>query len=139
MRGKLILVAGLATGYVLGSRAGRARYDQIKKNWLKVWNTDAVQDKVEIVEGFAKARASELPRALFDGVKKVSTAIGGEGTAGQKLDATIAKTKDAVDDVVEKVKPEGSPSTSNGSSKSNGSKSTRSSKSTSTSTSRTTK
>lgn len=108
MRGKLIFVAGLATGYVLGSRAGRARYEQIKKNWLKVWNTDAVQDKVELVEGFAKARASELPKALFDGVKKVSTAIGGEGTPGQKLDATIAKTKDAVDDVVEKVKPESS-------------------------------
>jgi hypothetical protein len=108
MRGKLIFVAGLAAGYVLGSRAGRARYEQIKKNWLKVWNTDAVQDKVELVEGFAKARASELPAALFAGVKKVSTAIGGEGTPGQKLDATIAKTKDAVDDVVEKVKPEGS-------------------------------
>ena len=115
MRGKLIFVAGLATGYVLGSRAGRARYEQIKKNWLKVWNTDAVQDKVELVEGFAKARASELPKALFDGVKKVSTAIGGEGTPGQKLDATIAKTKDAVDDVVEKVKPESSTSSTSSS------------------------
>lgn len=108
MKGKLIFVAGVATGYVFGSRAGRARYEQIKKNWLKVWNTDAVQDKVEFVEGFAKARASELPKALFDGMKKVSTAIGGEGTPGQKLDATIAKTKDAVDDVVEKVRPESS-------------------------------
>ena len=115
MRGKLIFVAGLATGYVLGSRAGRARYEQIKKNWLKVWNTDAVQDKVELVEGFAKARASELPKALFDGVKKVSTAIGGEGTPGQKLDATIAKTKDAVDDVVDKVKPESSTSSTSSS------------------------
>lgn len=111
MKGKLIFVAGVATGYVFGSRAGRARYEQIKKNWLKVWNTDAVQDKVELVEGFAKARASELPKALLNGVKKVSTAIGGEGTPGQKLDATIAKTKDAVDDVVEKVKPANSTST----------------------------
>ena len=117
MKGKLIFVAGMATGYVLGSRAGRARYEQIKKNWLKVWETDVVQDKVELVESFAKARASELPAALFAGVKKVSTAIGGEGTPGQKLDATIAKTKDAVDDVVEKVKPESTSSPkSNGSS-----------------------
>ncbi|MBG6237491.1 hypothetical protein IWX78_000434 [Mycetocola sp. CAN_C7] len=121
MRGKLIFVAGLATGYVLGSRAGRARYEQIKKNWLKVWNTDVVQDKVEIVEGFAKARASEIPGALFAGVKKVSTAIGGDGTPGQKLDATIAKTKDAVDDVVEKVKPESSTTKSNGSGSKNSS------------------
>jgi hypothetical protein len=81
MRGKLILVAGLAAGYVLGSRAGRARYEQIKKNWLKVWETDAVQEKVELVEGFAKSRASELPKALFAGVKKVTEAVNGEGTS----------------------------------------------------------
>lgn len=105
MRGKLIFVAGAATGYVLGSRAGRERYNQIKKNWLKLWNTDMVQDKVEVVQGFAKARLSEVPGAVFAGVKKVSTAVGGEGTPGQKLDRTIAKTKDAVDDVADRVLP----------------------------------
>ena len=91
MRGKLIFVAGLATGYVLGSRAGRARYEQIKKNWLKVWETDAVQDKVEIAQDFAKSRASELPKALFTGVKKVTDAINGEG--GKKSDATEQKPR----------------------------------------------
>jgi hypothetical protein len=96
MRGKLIFVAGLATGYVLGSRAGRARYEQIKKNWLKVWETDAVQDKVELVEGFAKSRASELPAALFAGVKKVTEAINGEGGRKSGTDAS---------------RPTGSPST----------------------------
>ena len=84
MSGKLVFVAGLATGYVLGSRAGRARYEQIKKNWLKVWETDAVQEKVELVEDFAKSRASDVPKALFAGVKKVSNAINGEGTSGKK-------------------------------------------------------
>ncbi|WP_411719739.1 YtxH domain-containing protein [Mycetocola sp.] len=84
MSGKLIFVAGLATGYVLGSRAGRARYEQIKKNWLKVWETDAVQEKVELVEDFAKSRASDLPKTLFAGVKKVTNAINGEGTTGRK-------------------------------------------------------
>jgi hypothetical protein len=88
MRGKLIFVAGLATGYVLGSRAGRARYEQIKKNWLKVWETDAVQEKVELVEDFAKTRASDLPKALFTGVKKVTDAINGEGTKGRKAGAS---------------------------------------------------
>ncbi|MET4637824.1 YtxH domain-containing protein [Mycetocola sp. 2940] len=83
MRGKLIFVAGLATGYVLGSRAGRARYEQIKKNWLKVWETDAVQEKVELVEDFAKSRASELPAAVVAGVKKVSDAINTKGKSTQ--------------------------------------------------------
>ena len=30
MRGKIGIVVGLAAGYVLGSRAGRERYEQIK-------------------------------------------------------------------------------------------------------------
>jgi hypothetical protein len=92
MRGKLIFVAGLATGYVLGSRAGRARYEQIKKNWLKVWETDAVQEKVELVEDFAKSRASDLPKALFAGVKKVTDAINGEGTSGRKTGSESSRT-----------------------------------------------
>lgn len=84
MGGKLIFVAGLATGYVFGSRAGRARYEQIKKNWLKVWETDAVQEKVDRVEEFAKTRASDVPKALFAGVKKVSGAINREGATDRK-------------------------------------------------------
>ena len=91
MSGKLIFVAGVATGYVLGSRAGRARYEQIKKNWLKVWENDAVQEKVEMVGDFAKSRANDLPKALFDGVKKVSDAVGGGEKSGSKAD-TAAST-----------------------------------------------
>jgi hypothetical protein len=98
MRGKLILVAGLAVGYVLGSRAGRARYEQIKKNWLKVWETDAVQEKVELVEDFAKTRASELPKTLFAGVKKVQSAINGEGTPGRKTGSESSSTPSTTTD-----------------------------------------
>lgn len=88
MSGKLIFVAGVATGYVLGSRAGRARYEQIKKNWLKVWENDAVQDKVEKVGEFAKSRAGDLPKAVSAGVKKVTDVISGEGTSGKKQDTS---------------------------------------------------
>ena len=92
MSGKLIFLAGVATGYVLGSRAGRARYEQIKKNWLKVWENDAVQEKVDLVEGFAKTHANDLPKAVFAGVKKVSDAISGEGTSGRKPDTSATST-----------------------------------------------
>ena len=43
MKGKIGLVVGLGVGYVLGTRAGRERYEPIKKQWLKVWNLDPVQ------------------------------------------------------------------------------------------------
>ena len=56
MRGKIVFVVGLATGYVLGARAGRERYEQIKAGAEKVWNTPTVQAGVEKVEEFAGAR-----------------------------------------------------------------------------------
>lgn len=72
MRGKILFVAGLATGYVLGSRAGRQRYEQIKSGWLAVWNTDPVQNRVEKAQAFAKARVSEVPGMLASGVQTVA-------------------------------------------------------------------
>ena len=38
MRGKAALVVGLVAGYVLGARAGRDRYEQIKTQAGKVWD-----------------------------------------------------------------------------------------------------
>lgn len=99
MKGKILFVAGLATGYVLGARAGKERYAQIKTAWLKVWNAPVVQRRVEVVEDFAKARASAVPAAVWGGVKRVVGAVTSDGTPGEKLDATIDEvksTKDAV-------------------------------------------
>ncbi|RLP72688.1 hypothetical protein D9V32_15295 [Mycetocola tolaasinivorans] len=75
MRGKILFVTGLAAGYVLGTRAGRQRYEQIKSGWLSVWNAAPVQNQVEKVETFAKARISEVPGFLLVGVKKIAAAI----------------------------------------------------------------
>ncbi|MBC7518489.1 MAG: hypothetical protein H7248_06325 [Microbacteriaceae bacterium] len=57
MRGKLILVAGLATGYVLGSRAGRKRYDQIAASARKLWQSRSVQNQMHTVEDAARTQA----------------------------------------------------------------------------------
>lgn len=43
MRGKTALVIGLAAGYVLGTRDGRTRYEQIKSQATKVWLDPRVQ------------------------------------------------------------------------------------------------
>ena len=99
MRGKAGLVVGLAIGYVLGTRAGRERYEQIKTQWLKVWNLDPVQDQVGKVKDFAKSAAMSLPTTLWDSAVKVTKAASTKGTPGQKLDAAIDVTKDQADDV----------------------------------------
>ncbi|WP_127473443.1 hypothetical protein [Microbacterium sulfonylureivorans] len=99
MRGKAGLVVGLAIGYVLGTRAGRERYEQIKTQWLKVWNLDPVQQQVGKVKDFATSAAMALPTTLWDSAVKVTKAASSKGTPGQKLDAAIDVTKDQADDV----------------------------------------
>ncbi|WP_347977090.1 hypothetical protein [Microbacterium sp. ProA8] len=99
MRGKAGLVIGLAVGYVLGTRAGRERYEQIKTQWLKVWDTEAVQTQVTKVKDFTKSQAMALPSTLWDSAVKVVQAAGSKGSAGQKLDAALKVSKDSADDV----------------------------------------
>jgi hypothetical protein len=99
MRGKAGLVIGLAVGYVLGTRAGRERYEQIKSQWLKVWNTEQVQTQVTKVKDFAKSQAMALPSTVWDSAVKVVQAAGSKGSAGQKLDAALKVGKESADDV----------------------------------------
>lgn len=99
MRGKVGLVIGLAAGYVLGSRAGRERYEQIKTQALKVWNLDPVQQQVAKGKEFAKSAAMALPTTLWDSAVKVTRAAGAKGTPGQKLDAAIHAGSDAADEI----------------------------------------
>jgi len=101
MRGRIGIVVGLAAGYVLGSRAGRERYEQIKSGFLKVWNTDPVQKQVGKVADLGKSAAMALPSAIWDGAVKVTKAAAKTGTPGQKLDAVIKAGKDSADDVAE--------------------------------------
>ena len=74
MKGKAGLVIGLAAGYILGSRAGRERFEQIKEQALKVWNMDPVQEQVGKVKEFAKSSAMALP--------STAVGLGGEGHPG---------------------------------------------------------
>jgi hypothetical protein len=50
MRGKLMFGAGLGLGYVLGSRAGRERFEQISAKAKRVWESKTVQDAAGTVQ-----------------------------------------------------------------------------------------
>ena len=56
MRGKLMFITGLAAGFVLGSRAGREKYEEITANAKKVWEHPTVQEAA----GVAQAQANKL-------------------------------------------------------------------------------
>ncbi|MFJ3379543.1 hypothetical protein ACO0E1_12365 [Curtobacterium sp. RRHDQ66] len=81
MRGRLLFVAGAALGYVLGSRAGRARYEQIKTVTGKIWNSNGVQQGVHTVEEFVADKTPDVAEFVGEQTKKVVRKV------GQKKDA----------------------------------------------------
>ena len=71
MKGKILFVAGLGLGYLLGTRAGREKYDELKSAALKVWNDPRVQKQVDAVEDFVKDKAPEVAEFVSDGAKNI--------------------------------------------------------------------
>ena len=49
MRSKVTFIAGFATGYILGSKAGRGRYDQIREAARAFASNPAVQGTANII------------------------------------------------------------------------------------------
>jgi len=99
MKGKIGLVVGLGVGYVLGTRAGRERYEQIKRAAEGVWNTPAVQQGVDQVKGFAAAKAGDLSDSVLDGVKSfIGNATRGSGATRSDVSDAAAKAKRGVSD-----------------------------------------
>jgi hypothetical protein len=71
MKGKILLVVGLGVGYVLGTRAGRARYEQMKKAASALWNDPRVQHQVNNAEEFVKDKAPDVAEFLSEQAKRV--------------------------------------------------------------------
>jgi len=70
MKGKLAFVLGAAVGYVLGSRAGRERYEQLKRSAEQLWETDSVQRGVKVVQDAVDVRVGDL--------KDIAKRVGGD-------------------------------------------------------------
>jgi hypothetical protein len=70
MKNKLVFTAGMAAGYVLGTRAGRESYEQIKTRAQQFWNSPKVQDRVSSTTGTIKSKAPELQDSLKGVLKK---------------------------------------------------------------------
>ena len=62
MRYRFTFFIGLAVGFVIGARAGRERYEQLKKLASKAKDSPAMQQAA----GAAQAQAASLARAAKD-------------------------------------------------------------------------
>jgi hypothetical protein len=81
VKGKILFVAGLGLGYVLGTRAGREKYDELRTAALKVWNDPRVQKQVDAVEDFVKDKAPDVAEFVSDNAKKVVSQVSGKKPA----------------------------------------------------------
>ena len=86
MRGKLMFIGGLAAGFVLGARAGREKYEEIRENARKVWDHPTVQEAA----GVAQAQANRL---YSEGKDKLS-----QSKLGEKLSTSGSTTDSLTDD-----------------------------------------
>ncbi|MET8678519.1 YtxH domain-containing protein [Streptomyces sp. NPDC004647] len=59
MRYRLTFISGLAVGYVLGARAGRERYEQLRKTARQVTQNPAVRNAAESAAQNSRAAASK--------------------------------------------------------------------------------
>lgn len=87
---KLPLIAAAGIGYVLGARAGRERYEQIKSAAMAFWRNPKVQQTVDTVETEAKHAASDVSGKVADAAG--DTASKAAHTAG----ATVSKLSDKI-------------------------------------------
>ena len=76
MKGKVLFGAGIAAGYVLGSRSGRAAYEKLKARAAALWESQPVQDKVTAATDAVKEKAPEVSEQLGEAVRRAGTLIG---------------------------------------------------------------
>ncbi|GAA1861366.1 YtxH domain-containing protein [Brevibacterium marinum] len=86
MKKRLILLAGLGVGYVLGSRTGRQSYEKLKAQAQDLWTDPRVQDTVEKANQSIRDKSPAVADAVQTAADKVNAATGtgaaGTGAAG---------------------------------------------------------
>ena len=90
MRGKLIFIAGVGVGYVLGTRAGREKFDQMVAQARKFWESPTVQEAAGVVQAQANKLYDDGKQVLSDQVHKLGRRNGKaleEGSDSDKEEA----------------------------------------------------
>ncbi|MFM6973888.1 MAG: YtxH domain-containing protein [Agromyces sp.] len=96
MRGKILFGVGLGIGYVLGTRAGRKRYEQLKSVAESLWNAEPVQHSVDAAKGFALTYTGDAAESILDAIKKlVRAATKGAERASESAPSASAPVPEA--------------------------------------------
>jgi hypothetical protein len=72
MKAKLIFLAGAATGFVLGSKAGRGAYDKLKAKATETLEDPKVKKGLETASEFVSSQAPVVGHKLQDAASTVA-------------------------------------------------------------------
>ena len=72
---KLGFVTGMATGYYLGTKAGRQRYDQINRTVAKIKRSEAYEEVTEMAKAKVEEAAEKAKAAVEEGIDKARDAV----------------------------------------------------------------
>lgn len=103
MKSKLLLGIGIAAGYVLGSRSGRAAYDKLKARAASIWDSKPVQDKVSAAAEAIKEKAPDVADQLGEAARRAGTVISSAVHHDAASGNSKSKTSDAGTSVGESV------------------------------------
>jgi hypothetical protein len=102
MKGKILFLAGTATGYVLGSRAGRQAYDQIKGKAQNLWGDPNVQ-KVVSQAGQAAKDAATVAQSKISGAAKDAKKDTPSNSTSSPTDTPVVSTTSTEDGFQEEI------------------------------------
>ncbi|GAB7005759.1 hypothetical protein JCM18899A_32320 [Nocardioides sp. AN3] len=98
MKGKLAVLAGVGVGYVLGAKAGRQRYEQIRTSATKLWQSPGVAQQRHKAVDLAKEQASAAKGAVTEVVAdKMHKSSGDSGDSGDSSSASSPHSVSAND------------------------------------------
>ena len=104
MNPRFLLLVGLGVGYLLGARAGRERYEQIKTKANELWEDPRVRKARTEVEAYARQQAPII-RERAEAVAKAAPGVvadGAKAAAGMAKDVA-GKVSTTAKDVADKV------------------------------------
>ena len=90
---KLMLLAAAGVGYVLGTRAGRERYEQIKRTVTNVKNDPRVQEKAQQAADLAAEKAPVVKDKVAEAAGAAASKVGVGSSAEKGADLNPDRIK----------------------------------------------
>jgi len=91
---KLIFITGVGIGYVLGTRAGREKFDQMVAQARKFWESPTVQEAAGVVQAQATRLYDDGKQAVTEQMHRLSGREGVEGaTSAEDLEAASRRSQ----------------------------------------------